>query len=167
MRIANDHLYHGAALIQIAEHPRFTAINSLTVKGTVLRSAYRINDDIGVFLKYANHPNPSFGEYLFNFDPGHRRELEQIEQVTDRLFLALVCVDAREICCLAYSEFTGLIEVRRDARRTPEDQYTILVTAEKNRNLRVYMNAPGRKRRILGQPLMIKRRAFPDRIFER
>lgn len=166
MRIANDHLYHGAALIQIAENPRFTAINSLTVKGTVLRSAYRINDDIGVFLKYATHPKPSFGEYVFNFDLGRCSELEQIQQVTDRLFLALVCVDVREICCLAYGEFTGLIEARRRARQTPEDQYTILVTAEKNRQLRVYMNAPGRKKRMLGQPLMIKRAAFPDRIFE-
>ena len=31
MKIRDDHMFHGAALIQIAEHPRFTAINSLVV----------------------------------------------------------------------------------------------------------------------------------------
>jgi hypothetical protein len=30
MKIADDHLYHGAALLQIAEHAQFTAINRLT-----------------------------------------------------------------------------------------------------------------------------------------
>jgi len=31
MNIDDNHMYHGAALIQIAEHPQFTAINSLKV----------------------------------------------------------------------------------------------------------------------------------------
>ena len=33
MNIKDDHFYHGAALIQIAEDKRFTAINALKVKG--------------------------------------------------------------------------------------------------------------------------------------
>ena len=28
MKIDDDHLYHGSALLQITEHPTFTAINS-------------------------------------------------------------------------------------------------------------------------------------------
>ena len=62
MKIADDHMYHGAALLQIAEHPRFTAINSIEVSDQKSRSAYRINDNIGIFLKYASKPS-GIGEY--------------------------------------------------------------------------------------------------------
>ena len=48
MHIDDDHLYHGSALIQIAEHPHFTAINSLKVKGKLVRAAYKINDQMEV-----------------------------------------------------------------------------------------------------------------------
>ena len=58
-------MYHGAALIQIAEHPEFTAINSLKVKGKVLPNSYKINDGIGVHMKYASRPANTFGEYQF------------------------------------------------------------------------------------------------------
>ena len=49
MKISDDHLYHGSALLQIAEDPRFTAINSIEVSGKKSRSAYRINDSTGIF----------------------------------------------------------------------------------------------------------------------
>jgi len=32
MKIRDEHFYHGAALNQIAEHEKFTAINTLKVK---------------------------------------------------------------------------------------------------------------------------------------
>ena len=56
MKISDGHLYHGSALLQIAEDPRFTAINSIEVAGKKSRSAYRINDSTGIFLKYASKP---------------------------------------------------------------------------------------------------------------
>ena len=37
MKIAQYHLYHGAALIQIAEHPSFTAINILKDRGILVQ----------------------------------------------------------------------------------------------------------------------------------
>ena len=57
MKIDDDHMYHGAVLLQIAEHPRFTAINTIELSGQKSRSAYRINDRIGIFLKYASKPS--------------------------------------------------------------------------------------------------------------
>ena len=33
MKIDDDHMYHGAVLLQIAEHPRFTAINTIELSG--------------------------------------------------------------------------------------------------------------------------------------
>ena len=56
MKINDDHMYHGAALTQIAEHPQFTAINAFKHANRPSRSAFRINDDIGVYLKYASKP---------------------------------------------------------------------------------------------------------------
>lgn len=59
MKITDEHLYHGAALTQIAEHPSFTAINGIRIGGKLHRSAFRINDSIGVYFKYASKPTPA------------------------------------------------------------------------------------------------------------
>jgi hypothetical protein len=50
--IEDQHVYHGAALTQIAEDDEFTAINPLDLLGKRLNSAFRINDNIGIYLKY-------------------------------------------------------------------------------------------------------------------
>lgn len=63
MRIQDEHLYHGAALNQIAEHKEFTAINAFKLKGKTSGSAFRINDSAVVYLKYAKAPNKSYSEY--------------------------------------------------------------------------------------------------------
>ena len=52
MTIRDKHLYHGAVLNQIAEHPRFTAINALKIVGEIFHNAVKVNDDIVVYLKY-------------------------------------------------------------------------------------------------------------------
>ncbi|HUX27663.1 MAG TPA: hypothetical protein VMV39_02700, partial [Terracidiphilus sp.] len=81
MHINDDHMYHGAALIQLAEHEQFTAINALKIKGKVVPVAYRINDDIAVYLKYATKPTANkLKEYPFTFAQKQLEELEQISQ---------------------------------------------------------------------------------------
>ena len=61
----------------------------------------------------------------------------------------------------------GPVDRRRsgEAAGGNEDQYTVLVTAEAGKSLRVYMNQPGVKNTILGKELVIPRKAFPDVIF--
>ena len=54
MKIQDEHFYHGAVLNQIAEHEQFTAINALTVYGKKVKGAYKVNNDIAVYLKYAS-----------------------------------------------------------------------------------------------------------------
>ncbi|OGV65465.1 MAG: hypothetical protein A3K19_10275 [Lentisphaerae bacterium RIFOXYB12_FULL_65_16] len=165
MRVNDNHMYHGAALIQIAEHPQFTAINSLNVPGQASRNAYRINDNIAVYLKYAGEPTPAFGEFVFTFTKDHLADLSTIADAVPQLFLALVCVKAEEICCLSYQELTGLVQTRRTAAGKAENQYAILVTAPKNKSLRVYVNQPGEKKVMAGKALTISRNAFPDKVF--
>ena len=76
MRIDDDHLYHGAALIQIAEDKHFTAINALDKDGTGLSNAFRVNADIGVLLKYSSKPKGPVKEYQFTFTREHIAQLE-------------------------------------------------------------------------------------------
>jgi hypothetical protein len=54
MKITDEHMIHGAALTQIAEHKQFTSINAFIHKGKTSRSAFKINDGIAVFLKFAS-----------------------------------------------------------------------------------------------------------------
>ncbi len=165
MKIHDDHMYHGAALIQIAEHPEFTAINSLKVKAEVLHNSYKINDGIGIHLKYASRPVNAFHEYLFTFHQDELKELSDIDKVVDKLFVGLVCVKNREICCLSYVQLNKLIDARKAANGATEPQYVILVTATKNKSLRAYINAPGVKKKIQGSALVIPRNSFPHVLF--
>jgi hypothetical protein len=165
MKIYDDHLYHGAALIQIAEHSQFTAINALKIKDKILRTAYKINDDIGIYLKYGQRPRNSFKEYTFTFRNEHLKELDDIAEITDQLFLALVCVKDREVCCLSYAQLKELIEKRKRAKRSEEEQYSILVTIPQGKSIRAYVNAPGVRKMMLKPPLTIPRKNFPDMLF--
>lgn len=158
-------MYHGAALIQIAEHPEFTAINALRIKGKLLPNSYKINDTIGVHFKYASSPTKAFGEYPFTFPQDELDELAQTHSVVEKLFLGLVCVKARQICCLSYEQLTTLIDRRKAAKGGNENQYVILITAEKNKSLRAYINTPGARKTIQGKALIISRNSFPNLLF--
>jgi len=167
MRIDDDHLYHGAALNQIAEDPHFTAINVLAPGGMNLRNSYRINDDIGVHLKYASKPTGGAEEYKFNFTAEHLADLDRIRGQVARTFVALVCVRDREICCMPLSQLDQLINSRRSAIGKREDQYVVLVTLPAGRSFRVYVSVPGQRGAILDKPLIIARNCFPQNLFER
>jgi len=167
VKIHDDHMYHGSALLQIAEHPEFTAINAFRSAERISRSAFRVNDNIGVYLKYASKPTPSHEEYVFQFNAEHLAELARIAKVVDKAFLALVCVKGREICCLPYEMLAVLVERRKQAKKTDERQYSVLVTMPFRKEFRVYVNAPGRKNALLGKAILIPRSDFPDRLFAR
>jgi hypothetical protein len=166
MKIHDDHLFHGSALIQIAEHPQFTAINALKLGARVVRVAYRVNDDIAVYFKYASKPTPAYKEYVFTFTKEHLAELSKIAQATPKTFVALVCVMDREICCITHAEVLELLAKREKALGAPEENLTVLVTVPANKSLRVYVNTPGKKGSTLGKASVVSRSAFPGVIFE-
>lgn len=165
MIIRDEHLYHGAALNQIAEDERFTAINTLKVSGKASRSAFRVNDDIAVYLKYCKSPRGGYDEYKFTFNQTHLDELSEINLANNKLFIALVCVDAREICCLPYHDLVELIQERRKESQQDEKQYQVLITIKDNRSFRVYINYPGAQGTTLGKSI-IPRNNFPKKLFE-
>jgi hypothetical protein len=166
MKIADDHMYHGAALIQIAEHPQFTSINSFKIKSEVFHNTFGINDGICVHLKYASKPKGKYNEYVFTFTKDHLDQLARISGVTDKLFLGLVCVAGKEICALPYAELVALVSRRREDKQDDEDQYTLLLTLPKDSAFRVYVSPVGSKGKTLGKPLKVARKRFPNALFD-
>lgn len=166
MKIDDDHLYHGAALIQIAESPKFTAINSLKVGKKALGVAYLVNDDVGIYLKYAKVPKKPYSEFVFTFAKNHLDDLAKIATKLDKVFIALVCIEEREICCLSYEQLINLKKAREATTAVAEDSLTVLVTAPANSKLRVYVNAAGKKKTIAGKETLIGRNTFPSILFE-
>jgi len=166
MKVHDDHLYHGAALIQIAEHPQFTAINSFNLKGQPNANAYKINDHIGVYLKYSAKPTKNkFKEYTFTFIKSHLATLAEMKTHVNKVILALVCVKDKEICYLTYEELMALVEERKKQKGGDEDQYTIKVTVPKGKSLRAYMDVPERRKMKLGE-IIVPRNSFPNQLFE-
>jgi len=167
VKINDAHLYHGAALCQIAEHESFTAINVFETSEGITRSAFRVNSDIAVYLKYASKPNGAYSEYIFTFNVEHLRELDRIGEICRKTFIAMVCVKGRQVCCLPLTDFRTMIKARlRKNRDVEEEQYTVLVTLPKGKAFRVYMNEPGRKKITLGTPITVARNKFPKQLFE-
>lgn len=166
MQIREEHLYHGAALNQIAEHKRFTAINALRVKGKTSRSAFKINDGIAVYLKYCSKPKGRFTEYKFTFNKPQLKELTDIDSVGDNLHLALVCVKDRHICCIPYTMLTDMIAKRQADAGYSEDQYQLLVTLDAGEAFRLYINKPGRRKVMLGSAKKVARNRFPNDLFK-
>ncbi|MEZ5107170.1 MAG: hypothetical protein R2757_21875 [Draconibacterium sp.] len=167
MKIHDDHFYHGSALIQIAEHPLFTAINSMQIGSVTLRSSYKINQQIGIYLKYSVVPVTRYGvdEYSFTFHFENINELAEIYKQVEKLFLIFVCVQDREICCINHGELVEMIAKRMVEKKEVENQYTVLVSVQSGKSLKVYVNYPGQKGYRLGHPLIVPRNNFPKILF--
>lgn len=164
MKINDDHLYHGAALTQVAEHPQFTAINAFDSGQGISRSSFLINHDVGLYLKYASKPNKPYSEYLFTFTKSHLKELAAVSNKSKKTFIALICVKDRQVCCLSLDEIVEIISERKKAKGASEKSYSVLVTCPKGKKLRAYLNAPDAKKKRLTQKLL-SRGAFPKVLF--
>ena len=165
MKVSQKHLYHGAVLYQIAEHPQFTAINALKIDGRTSHNAFRINDDIVVYPKIASKPVGRYVEYRFTFTPDQLNELRLIVDQGHELYLALVCVQDEAICCLSYEDLVRLIDARRKRLKKAEDQYIVLVTLQRSKAFRVNMNAGNTRGEYVGTHIVVPRNACPTLLF--
>lgn len=165
MKINDDHLYHGAVLTQVAEHPQFTAINAFDAGQGISRSAFLINHDVGVFLKYATKTKAPFSEYQFTFTAAHLKEIAAIQNKSKRVYIALVCVKDRQIGCISWDDLQLMINERKAEKGSKESAYTVLVVCPKGKKLRAYMNAPGARKKKLKEHLL-SRSSFPGILFE-
>ncbi len=165
MKIDDNHMCHGTALLQVAEHDTFTAINALKLGSTAHRNAFQINNEIALYFKHGSDKSGKFDEYNFTFSQENICDLKKIRRSNSKTFIALICVEDREICCLSCEEVMEIISDRKAAKGEKEKQYTIFVTAEKRCSLRAFATEPGTKN-ILSSQVFVKRNDFPARIFE-
>ena len=168
MTILNRHLYHGAALTQIAEHAQFTAINSIkSDNGTVPRGAFLINDRIVIYVKYASEPGPQ-DDYVFTFSQSQKEGIAHLnDSHRGRFFIVLVCIEDREVCCISHEELEEWFGKRRTALDDVEEETsTILVQVPAGQSFRLNMNMPGTRGQYLDEAQIISRSDFPDILFE-
>ena len=152
-------------VIQIAEDRHFTSINAVRYRGRISRCGFRINAEIGVYLKYRSKPQgQNIPVYQFSFSKENLKELRVMRRNRPSLFLALVCVEDREICCLPYDSLCRLIEARKRYKGTSEDEYIVEVFISERDRLRVWINFPDRKRTVADE-LVIPRSDFPRKLF--
>jgi hypothetical protein len=165
MKIHNDHMYHGAALCQIAEYPRRTEINAFESGGQISRNGFVVNRRIGLYLKYCTHHQEPYHEYRFYFTQDNLREIALMQRKTEKLFFGLICVREGEICCLSSHEIEELVNRRRQSKGKEENRYGIIVAFEQQERFRVYVNSPETRSQRLGDPILIPRNDFPRRLF--
>ncbi|MGS8279877.1 hypothetical protein ACU7AI_17920 [Pseudomonas aeruginosa] len=166
MKIRTEHQNLGAALMQIAEDDRFTAINSLRLEGKKVNNAFLINADTCLFLKYRQEPNGTHAEYLFNFSSDVLAAIESAKKHYKKVFLGLVCVEGQEICCIDSLQFDEMVRARAETFGGSEDIYQVLVTMPNGKSLRAYMNAARTRGYVAGDKLIISRSRFPSALFE-
>src|ERR1700755_71218 len=154
---------HGAAMLQIAEHPSFTSINAFRHNKQKSSNAYVINDSIGIYLKYASQTHGSYDEFGFTFNDEHMDELQRLSTKRERTFVVLVCWEAKEVCCLTYEQLREMIQ-QRQSRSSGSSTTNVYVQAPPNSRLRVYTSAPGSKNHQLGE-VKIPRSEFPGCLF--
>lgn len=164
MKIRTYHQNLGAALIQIAENPNFTAINPLRLRNENIPYAYLINNDTCIFLKYGNEPKET-GEYQFTYT---EEQILTIDEASEHynVYIGLICVEEQEICGITADQFWEMIQARRESAGRDEESYQVLVTATPRGQLRVYTNAAGRRGTTALRPIVVPRNKYPDFLFE-
>ena len=140
------------------------------------RCAYRINTDIGVYIRAAT--KPVNGEYISNFKKENIEELTALESVCKKaVFVVLVCYNAkaihkgsrmaqyRQICVLRPSQIKALIETK-GAGAPATAQHNILITVPSSKSMRARITIPGKKGGRMELTHKIPRNAFPNLIFK-
>lgn len=165
MKIRTEHQNLGAALMQVAEHDKFTAINPLKLQGEKINNAFLINADTCLFLKYGQEPKGT-GEYQFTFHIDQLAKILAAAKHYQKVFIGLVCVEDQEVCCIDVTELGDMIGARRSSAGANEETYQVLVTVPEGKGMRVYMNASGRKGLTAGKAKIIPRKRFPSCLLE-
>jgi len=165
MHIDDDHQHYGSAIIQVAEDEHSESIAAWRPNGRVLPCAFRINKNTGLYLRYCSKPKgKKLKLYYFQFSSDNLKELAAMHKKLKRLFLGLICVKGRQVCCLPYDDFQALIEERKQAKGKVEAKYTIEVCLKKGEQFRVWISTPGEKNSSLDERI-VPRNDFPTRLF--
>ena len=101
MQIEKKHKYHGAALAQLVEDRRFTALN----KASHHYGHYLVNDATRLFVKYSSKTQP----WHFTFSDDETVRIANDSAGGGRVFIALVCGDDA-VCAFPAAELWQVID---------------------------------------------------------
>lgn len=138
---------HGAALARLIQN----AGSAVTIESwsTVSRSAYVVNDRVGLYMKYSTK---RLSPWTFEFAPEHALELDGLRQVVDTVWLVLVCGPVGVV-----SENWDVVRDRTLATRD-DGSFSLSISRR-----------PGQKFRLSGarqKPLLVSESSFPGCLFD-
>jgi hypothetical protein len=110
MKIQEQDIYHGTALMQIVEHRSFKALNRASKE----YGHYLINTDRQVFAKYATSKR---SPWQFTFQPRDLTAISGAVASGDKVFVCLVCGHVT-ICALTENEIGHVIDLNSPTQQT-------------------------------------------------
>lgn len=107
MSIPQRSFYHGAVLAEITENDNFTSINRVpNIKST---SAYQVNHNMGIFIKYTTTGDLS--KWRFTFTPSQQDIIRKMFNIyEDRTYIVFVCQN-EGICIVDYGIFAACVDM--------------------------------------------------------
>lgn len=123
MKIQQQDMYHGAALMQVIEDPRFKALNK-AVDGKY--GHYVLNNDTRLFVKYSTGSGP---EYRFSLSPDDIDAMKKDGASGHRVFGVFVCGDAT-ICAVESDDMWNVVE------ENPTTNQQVWIAAEPGKSMR-------------------------------
>jgi len=144
MKIQEQDVYHGPALMQIVEHPSFKALNRASKR----YGHYLVNTDRQVFTKYRKVKS---SPWQFVFAPEELSTLSRALSGPDHVYVCLVCGHLT-VCALSGDELQQLVDL---AARSPQ---SIRVDVPSGGSCHV-SGSKGRLKRT------VPHNSFPNKIF--
>ena len=145
MKIQEQDIYHGPALMQIVVHPSFKALN----KADGQYGHYQVNASIRVWAKYSTAGD---APWTFTFQPTDLAGIRADIDAGASVFIALAC-GHQTICCLSHDQFAAIVDASATA------QQWIKVDAPAGKQMRVTGSANSKS------PSLVPHNSFPGCIF--
>ncbi len=123
MKIQQQDLFHGAALMQVVEHPRFKALNKAPDKKY---GHYVLNNDTRLFVKYTTGDGP---DYWFNLSRDDVSAIKKDQADGHRVFAVLVC-GSETVCAIPADELWTV------ADQNPNGNQQVWVRADPGKSMR-------------------------------
>lgn len=123
MKIQQQDLFHGAALMQVVEDPRFKALNK-AADGKY--GHYVLNNNSRLFVKFTTGNGP---DYRFNLSVADVAAIKKDQSDGHRVYLVLVCGD-ETICALPADDVWIVAESH------PNGNQQVWVRAETGKSMR-------------------------------
>lgn len=109
MKIQEQDIYHGPALMQIVEHNSFKALN----RASGSYGHYLVNTDRHVFVKYRKTDKP----WQFSFAPEDLSDLSKAISDGNKVFVCLVCAHFT-ICALNVEEISQVLDLTSGSQQS-------------------------------------------------